>query len=64
MKVPHDEGLANHVSPESCGGSGNETADALTNSGGKRRRAIELRNYNCQGADLVAWEGRQYPLQR
>lgn len=30
MKVPHDEGLANHVSPESCGGSGNETADALT----------------------------------
>ena len=40
MKVPHDEGLANHVSPESCGGGGNETADAfdvLTDSGGKRR---------------------------
>ncbi len=51
MKVPDDEDLANHVSPESCGGCGNETAEALTDSGGKRRRAIELRNHNCQGAD-------------
>ena len=36
MKVPYDEGLANHVSPESCGGCGNKTAEALTgeNAGG------------------------------
>jgi hypothetical protein len=64
MKVPNDEDLANHVSPESCGGGGNKTAEALTDSGGKRRRAIELRNHNFQGADLVAWRGRQYPSQR
>jgi hypothetical protein len=37
MKVPNDEDLANHVSPESCGGCGNKTAEALTgeNAGGQ-----------------------------
>jgi len=36
MKVLYDEGLANHVSPESCGGHGNMSAEALTgeNAGG------------------------------
>ncbi len=36
MKVPYDEDLANHVSPESCGGCGNAAAEALTgeNAGG------------------------------
>ena len=30
MKVSHNEGLATHVSPESCGGYGNVLAEALT----------------------------------
>lgn len=29
MKVPYDEDLANHVSPESCGGCGNTSAFGL-----------------------------------
>lgn len=30
MRVSHNEGLATHVSPESCGGYGNVLAEALT----------------------------------
>jgi hypothetical protein len=30
MKVPYAEDLANHGSPESCGGCGNVSAEALT----------------------------------
>jgi len=30
MKVPYVEDLANHSSPESCGGYGNVLAEALT----------------------------------
>jgi hypothetical protein len=49
MKVPYVEDLANHRSPESCGGYGNvRSVDR-----GKRRRAIELRNHLDSGADLV-----------
>ena len=30
MKEPHDEGLASHIGPESCGGGSNAAAEALT----------------------------------
>lgn len=30
MREPYDEGLANHIGPESCGGGSNDTAEALT----------------------------------
>ncbi len=30
MKVPYDEGVANHIGPESCGDSSNAMAEALT----------------------------------
>jgi hypothetical protein len=30
MKEPYDEGLANHIGPESCGGGSNAAAEALT----------------------------------
>jgi len=30
MKVPHDEGVADHIGPESCGGCSNTAAEALT----------------------------------
>jgi hypothetical protein len=30
MKVPHDEGGADYIGPESCGGCGKTAAEALT----------------------------------
>ncbi len=30
MKESYDEGLANHIGPESCGGGSNAMAEALT----------------------------------
>jgi hypothetical protein len=30
MKEPHKKGLANHLDPESCAGSGNAAGEALT----------------------------------
>jgi len=30
MKEPYDEGVANHIGPESCGGASNGAAEALT----------------------------------
>ena len=30
MKEPYDEGVANHIDPESCGGGSNAMAEALT----------------------------------
>ncbi len=30
MRESYDEGLANHIGPESCGGGSNVTAEALT----------------------------------
>ncbi len=29
MREPYDEGLANHIGPESCGGASNGMAEAL-----------------------------------
>jgi transposase len=41
VKVPHDEGVASHVDPESCGGVREGAAEALT--GAHVGRAIERR---------------------
>ena len=30
MEVPYDEGVANHIGPESCGEGSNDLAEALT----------------------------------
>jgi hypothetical protein len=53
MKVPYVEDLANHGSPESCGGCGNIPASGCNVDRGKRRQAIELRNHLFLGADPV-----------
>ena len=41
MRVPHDEGLANHIDPESCGGVCEGVCEALT--GERTGQAIEPR---------------------
>ena len=41
MKVPHDEGVADHIGPESCGGCGNTAASGGKVDRGKRRRAMD-----------------------
>ena len=48
MKVPYREDIASHSGPEPHGGCGNTMADAWVDSGGKRRRGIELRNHFSQ----------------
>jgi hypothetical protein len=45
MRVPHREDSASHSGPEPHGSCGNPMADAWVDSGGKRRRGIELRNH-------------------
>ena len=48
MRVPYREDMASHSGPEPHGGCGNTMADAWVDSGGKRRRDIELRNHFFQ----------------
>ncbi len=60
MKVLYCEDLADHTSPESCGGDGNIAASGGKVDRGKRRRDIELRNHSFLGADLVPEWGRQH----
>jgi hypothetical protein len=42
MKVPHDEGLADHIDPESCGGSSNTAAEALTGENAGEQLSSEI----------------------
>ena len=51
MKDPYDEGIANHIGPESCAGIREEIGEALT--GGRAGRVIEPRNGDIRGADAV-----------
>ena len=41
MRVPYDEGVANHIGPESCAGVGEGVSEALT--GERTGQAIEPR---------------------
>ena len=41
MRVPHDEGVANHIGPELCAGVREDVGEALT--GDRIGRAIEPR---------------------
>ena len=51
MKDPYDEGIANHIGPESCVGTREGAHEALT--GGRAGRVIEPRNGDIRGADAV-----------
>jgi hypothetical protein len=62
MKESHNEGLAIHVDPESCGfrrKAGDRSVDR-----GKFRPGIELRKYSHQGADTLVISGRQHLVHR
>ncbi len=57
MKVSCDEGLANHVGPESCGDDRKIIIEALT--GESAGRVLSLENCIFWGADAVLSGGRQ-----
>lgn len=41
MEVSHDEGVANHIGPESCGDGSNSMAEALTGDVRAEYRAVK-----------------------
>ena len=57
MKVSCNEGVANHVGPESCGGIREDVVEALT--GESAGRVLSLENVILWGADAVLSCGRQ-----
>jgi hypothetical protein len=61
-KEPDIEGVAIHGGPESCVGVREGVGEALT--GGSAGWAIEPRNPQSRGADVVAKGGRQHRRQR
>jgi hypothetical protein len=62
MKVPHREGLANHLGPEACAGVGNGVGAALT--GGWAGGVGSLARGRLLGADVVRTHGRQHGVAR
>src|SRR5256885_15740800 len=57
MKVSCDEGVANHVGPESCGDGRKAVAEALTGEG--RAGLLSSEILNVRDADAVMSCGRQ-----
>jgi hypothetical protein len=57
MKVSYDEGVANHVGPESCGIARKGTLEALT--GEDPGRVLSLDNVILWSADAILSGGRQ-----
>ena len=51
MKDPYNEGIANHIGPESCVGDRKGADEALT--GGGVGRAIEPREVDIRDADVL-----------
>ena len=51
MKESYDEGIASHIGPESCGGTRDGAAEALT--GERAGRVWSRENPKVQGADAV-----------
>ena len=45
LKVSYDEGLATHISPESCAGNGNIAGEALTRESGPMIRGVPYAEY-------------------
>jgi len=62
MKESHNEGVANHIGPESCGEAREGLAEALT--GESTGRAMEPRNTLLRDADALAMCGRQHRERR
>jgi len=62
MKVSCDEGVANHVGPESCGSVREDMLEALT--GEDAGRVLSLENVILWSADAILSCGRQQRLVR
>ena len=62
MKVSCNEGVANHVGPESCGEGRKILVEALT--GESAGRVLSLENGIFRGADAVTSGGRQQRTSR
>ncbi len=45
MKESHDEGLAIHIGPESCAGTGNGISEALTGESAPMNRDVPQAGY-------------------
>jgi hypothetical protein len=62
MRELYIEGVAIHGGPESCVGVREDVGEALT--GVRAGRAIEPRNHQLRGADVVSRGGRPHRRQR
>jgi hypothetical protein len=62
MKEPDDEGLANHIGPESCADVRKGGSEALT--GGHVGWVVSREILEVQGADGVKKHGRPYCVRR
>ena len=62
MKVSYDEGVANHISPESCVVIREVGGEALT--GGMRAGQLSRERTLIRGADDIEGIGRQHELSR
>ena len=58
MQVPHDEGVANHIGPESCAGVREDVGEALT--GERIGQLLSRENDLIPGADAFDTVGRQH----
>ena len=56
MKEPYNEGLANHIGPESCGGGSNGTAEALTGERAGQVLSREMLAYSRVPTKWVSWK--------
>jgi len=62
MKESHNEGVASHIGPESCGGGREAVVEALT--GGGMDWVLSLENVIVRSADGFMSYGRQHRLGR
>ena len=56
MREPYDEGLANHIGPESCGGGSNDMAEALTGVRAGQVLSREMLAYSRVPTKWVSWK--------
>lgn len=60
MQEPYNEGLANHIAPESCGYTGNGISEALTGVHAGRVLSRVSSYFIARSADAVENVGRQH----
>jgi hypothetical protein len=63
MKESYDEGLAIHIGPEPCAGTGNGISEALTGESAGWVLSPEIKT-SILGADMLPIHGRQHRIRR